>query len=155
MPRSEDIMDNYDNTVYWTEQNIRALKGFGIGPGDTVIVSLPGMPEKGFVSDAIKKIGAVCRELDCHPSAKEVACAVKKASAKLCFCASYDVAPFCQGTALPIVFIQPDHSRGPLARLKGPFAVLFSGRARYHLRCRNLMSYDNYINRAPVIRPKA
>ena len=148
-------MKDHDNALYWTDQNIRALKGFGIGPGDTVIVSLPHIPESVFLSDAIKKIGAVCCTLDCHPSAKEVACTVKKASAKLCFCASFDVAPFCQGTSLPIIFIQPDHSLGPIARIKGPFAALFTGRARYHLRYRNLMSYDNYLNRLSFTGTKA
>ena len=148
-------MNNNDDIVYWTDQNVRALKGFGIGPGDAVLVSLPQIPERGYLSGAIEKIGAVCCSLDCHSSAKDIARAVKRASVKLCFCASFDVAPFCQGTGLPIVFIQPDHHLGPIARLKGPFAAIFTGRARYHLRYRNLMSYDNYLNRSPAAGTKA
>ena len=141
------VKSTYKQMFEKIEEAERALRAFGIGNGDIVAMSLPGMPEAVHLIYAINKIGAIYCAFDCRSQETEILETLEKFDPKLCIIPSFQLKAFKNVHDHTVVYIDPTHSIGGPTRITAFVADVWTGRVFLHGR-KNLLSYDKFLSKA-------
>ena len=125
----------------------RALRAYGIGNGDIVAMSLPGMPEAVHLIYAINKIGAIYCAFDCRSQETEILETLEKFDPKLTIIPSFQLKAFKNVSKHKVVYIDPTHSIGGPTKITAFVANVWTGRIFLHGK-ENLISYDKFLAKA-------
>ncbi len=126
----------------------RALRGMGVGNGDIVAVSLPGIPEAVHLIYAINKIGAVYCAFDCRSKEKEIFETLEKFKPKLCIVPCFQIKDFRHVDSCKVISVEMTHSLGGFAKIGAFFAHIFTGRVFVQCARKNIMSYNSFLKNA-------
>ena len=125
-----------------------ALAALGIKKGDTVVCTLPSIPEAVFIMYAVNRIGAIYAGVDCRLKADDIDEIMKKLKPAICFVADFQMKAFINQKDIPIVSIRATNSMGTPMAIMGFFANCFTGRIFVKMRRPNICSYKAFIKKA-------
>jgi len=140
------LFENIDRTA-------SALLNMGIKKGDTVIVSLPSVPEAVELFYAINKIGAVFCGMDCRSTKAEIIETIEQVNPKACFVSDFHLKEFDGIDNVPIICISFMKTISLVASFASVFVELFTGRFFLIRKKENFMTYGQFIKKstkAPV-----
>ena len=123
----------------------RSLRAMGIGKGDVVAASLPGMPEGVALIYAINKIGAVYCAFDCRCKRAEVEDTLKVFKPKLVVVPDFQVKHLKGIRNCPIVYVDMTHAIGGPMVVAGFLTDLVCGRKFVEWSHKNIMTYDRFL----------
>lgn len=140
------VKTTYEKLFTQIEQTERAFRAHGIGKGDIVAVSLPGMPEAVHIIYALNKIGAIYCAFDCRSKEAEVLDTIEKFQPKMCIIPNFQMKAFRNVHDCLVVSIAPVNSLGPM-KLTGVIADVFKGRQFLKWRHKNIISYGQFLRK--------
>ena len=123
----------------------RALRACGVGVGDVVASSLPGIPEAISLIYAINKIGAIYCAFDCRGQGSQIEDMLKKFNPKVCFVPDFQLTACKNIHDCKIVCIAPAHFIGGAIKYTDMLCDLFLGRILLKSQHKNIVSYDQFI----------
>ncbi len=139
------IQSSYSQMFEKVEEAERALRGMGIGNGDIVAVSLPGMPEAVHLIYAINKIGAIYCAFDCRSQEPEILETLEKFDPKLCIIPTFQIDAFKNVRDHTVVYIEPTHTIGGPTKIYAAIADIWTRRIFIRHKNKNLISYDEFL----------
>lgn len=122
-----------------------ALAALGISKGDTVIVSLPAVPEAVELFYAINKIGAIFCGMDCRSTPAEISEIFDQVRPKACFVSDFHLKCFSHIDHIPIICISFIKTIGSLAAFASIFVELYTGRKFLVAKKSNFMYYSAFL----------
>lgn len=125
-----------------------ALASFGIKKGDSVVCTLPSVPEAVFLMYAVNRIGAIFTGVDCRLKAADIDAIIQKTKPAICFVADFQVKAFSKQRNIPIISIRATNALGGIMPLLGTFADFFAGRAFLKMRSSNIYGYTAFLKNA-------
>lgn len=132
------LMENIDRTA-------AALNKLGISKGDTVIVSLPSVPQAVELFYAINKIGAVFCGMDCRSSRDEIMESISQVKPKACFVSDFHLKAFKGIGDIPIICVSFMKTINLISSFASVFVGIFTGRSMIIASGKNFMSYGRFI----------
>jgi len=87
------------------DRTVASLSALGVSKGDTVIVSLPSIPEAVELFYAVNKIGAIFCGMDCRSTSSEISEILEQIKPKVCFVADFHLKSFNHINDVPIVCV--------------------------------------------------
>ena len=131
-----------------------ALTAFGIGKGDTVVCTLPSIPEAVFLMYAVNRIGAVFAGVDCRLKADDVEDILEKLKPSICFVADFQMGAFSKQRSIPIISVRATNALGGIMPVFGAVADFYTGRTFLKMRSSNIYSYRAFLKKAADMAPE-
>ncbi|MBR2471820.1 MAG: acyl--CoA ligase [Clostridia bacterium] len=124
-----------------------ALTAMGIKKGDTVIVSLPSVPEAVELFYAVNKIGAIFCGMDCRSTADEIKEIIAQVKPKACFVSDFHLKQFREIEDIPIICITFMKTISAISAFASVFVGIFTGRSLLIAQKSNFLSYGKFLSK--------
>ncbi len=128
------------------DRTAAALTHLGITKGDTVVVSLPSVPEAVELFYAINKIGAVFCGMDCRSTSDEIRETLNQVKPKACFVADFHLNQFEFVDDTPIICISFMKTISAVTAFASVFVGIFTGRTFLIAKKSNFCSYSKFLS---------
>ncbi len=133
-----ELMKNIDRAA-------AALNAIGVKKGDSVVVSLPSVPEAVELFYAVNKLGAVFCGMDCRSKKDEIDATIKQIKPKACFVSDFHLKEFKDIDNVPIICISFMKTISAVSAFASLFVELFTGRAFLIAKKNNFSTYQKFI----------